>query len=56
MDLVLVAHRDAGACLPIRKDLFPRKYHISCGKESRIALAGRQMAFADLTAKGKDNP
>ena len=53
MDLVLVAPRDAGACFPICKDLFPRKYYISCGKESRIAT---QMASANLTAKGKDNP
>ncbi len=56
MDLVLVAPRDAYACLPICKDLFPRKYHISCGKESPMALEVPQMAFLDLTAKGKDNP
>ena len=47
MDLVLVAPRDGDACLPICKDLFPRKYQISCGKESRIALERPQRGLAD---------
>ena len=34
----------------------PHKYHISCGKESRIALEGPHMAFAVRSAKGTENP